>query len=124
MSKNPTLYDTLGEFNAGIFTQQAEEALKQVALGVVNCDKKKKGTLTITLELDRIGESDSVTVAHTLKFSKPTRNGKASEEATTSTPMYVNNFGYLTISPQTQDDLFAADSNNNNVTRFGERKNG
>ncbi|WP_197026935.1 hypothetical protein [Methylomonas sp. 11b] len=49
---------------------------------------------------------------HTLKFSKPTRRGKATEEMTTSTPMYVNNLGCLTISPQTQDDLFANTGDN------------
>lgn len=108
---NPTIHDTLGELDAGIFMQQLEAALKEVALGVIRCDKKK-GSVTMTLELDRIGESDSVTVNHTLKFNKPTRRGKQTEEATTSTPMYVNNLGYLTISPQTQDDLFQATGEN------------
>ena len=115
MQSNPTLPDTLGELDAGIFMQQAEAALKDVALGVIRCDKKK-GSVTIILELDRIGESDSVTVNHTIKFSKPTKRGKATEEMTTSTPMYVNNLGYLTISPQTQDDIF--NNTGDNVAKF------
>jgi hypothetical protein len=105
--ENPNITDTLGELDAGIFMQQLEAALKEVALGVIRCDKKK-GSVTMVLELDRIGESDSVTVNHTLKFNKPTRRVKQTEEATTSTPMYVNNLGYLTISPQTQEDMFQA----------------
>lgn len=114
MQQNPTITDTLGEFDAGLFMQQFETALKEVAIGVI-ANTKKKGSVTMTLELERIGESDSVTVNHTLKFNKPTRRGKAGEEMTTSTPMYVNNLGYLTISPQTQDDIFAKSEN---VTQF------
>lgn len=120
MQDNPTVQDTLGELDAGIFMQQAEAALKEVALGVIRCDKKK-GSITITLELDRIGESDSVTVNHTLKYTKPTRRGKATEEMTTSTPMYVNSLGYLTISPQTQDDMLA-NNNGDNVAQFRSAK--
>lgn len=105
MQKNPTIEETLGELDAGLFMQQVDAALKEVAIGVITTDKKK-GSVQITLELSRIGESHSVTVAHALKYNKPTRRGKSTEEMTTETPMYVNNLGYLTISPQTQDDLF------------------
>ncbi len=111
MNENPTLYDTLGELDAGIFTNKVTESLKKVALGVVN--HGKKGSVSITLDLEQIGDSSSVQIKHTVKFVQPTKNGKASEENTTSTPMYVNNLGYLTVSPQTQDDLFAADKSNN-----------
>jgi len=114
MPNNPTIEETLGEFDAGLFLKQLDTALKEVALGVIANDKKK-GSVTINLELSRIGESSSVTVAHTLKFSKPTRRGKSGEEMTTSTPMYVNNFGYLTIHPQTQEDMFTQE-NSENVT--------
>jgi len=111
MTDNPNLYDTLGEFDAGIFTHKVTESLKKVALGVVN--HGKKGSVSITLDLEQIGDSSSVQIRHTVKFVQPTKNGKCSEENTTSTPMYVNNLGYLTVSPQTQDDLFAVDKSNN-----------
>lgn len=107
----PTIEETLGELDAGIFMQKASEALKQVAIGAITTGKK--GSVTITLELDQIGESDSVQVKHTLKYSKPTKNGKFAEENATSTPLYVDKHGYLTISPQTQHDIF---NNENNVT--------
>ncbi|WP_197026936.1 hypothetical protein [Methylomonas sp. 11b] len=45
---NPSIQDILGELDAGIFLQQAEAALKEVALGVIRNDKKK-GSVTIVL---------------------------------------------------------------------------
>ncbi len=112
----PTLDETLGEFDAGIFVQKATEALKMAATGTIQSGKK--GSVTLHFELERIGDSSSVQVKHTLKFVKPTTNGKMAEENTTSTPMYVDNLGYLTISPQTQDDLFAVSGN---VTKIGNK---
>jgi len=92
----PTLEETLGELDAGIFTAKVTSALKLVSLGVI--ENRKKGQVTIVLDLEQIGDSSSVQVK--------------------STPMYVDGNGYLTISPQTQNDLFAADKNNN-VTKIG-----
>ena len=115
---NPTLDETIGEFDAGIFTSKVTSALKLVALGVI--ENGKKGQVTITLDLDQISDSSSVVVKHTLKYNKPTKNGKMLEENTTSTPMYVDREGYLTINPQTQNDLFAADKTNN-VTKIGQK---
>jgi len=113
-----TLNDIIGEFDAGIFEAKTSAALKMVAIGVI--ESGKKGSVTIVLDLDQIGDSHSVQVKHTLKFSKPTKNGKSTEENTTSTPMYVNKDGALTISPEIQADLFNADKNNN-VTKIGNR---
>lgn len=118
----PNLYETLGEFDAGLFSQKTLEALKDTALAVIRGDGKKKGKVTIEIELDKIGDSSSVTVAHTLKVSKPTKRGKATEEDTTSTPMYVDNLGYLTIAPQTQEDLFKQENPGDKVAQFGVRK--
>jgi len=106
---NPTLDDTLQEFDAGLFVQKVTEAMKMAALGAIQ--HKKKGTVTLVFDLEPIGESSSVQVKHTLKYVKPTRNGKSSEENTTSTPMHVGKEGYLTISPELQDDLFNAGKN-------------
>jgi len=114
----PTLNETLDEFDAGIFTAKATEALKQVAMGVVATGKK--GQVIITLDLEQIGDSSSVQTKHTLKYGRPTKNGKITEENTTSTPMYVDNLGYMTISPQTQDDLFSVVGNKSaGVSKMG-----
>lgn len=115
----PNLDEILGELDAGIFVQKIEKALKEAALGTVN--NGKKGSVTISLELEQIGSSSSVQIKHTLKYTKPTKNGKSMEENTTSTPMYVDNLGYLTINPQMQDDLFKATETSGNVTKIGSK---
>jgi hypothetical protein len=104
-----TLDDTVQELDAGLFVQKSLEALRLSALSAIQ--HRKKSTVTMVLELEPIGDSASVTVKHTLKYSKPTRNGKASEENTTTTPMYVGKEGFLTVSPELQDDLFKAGKN-------------
>lgn len=114
--RKPTLNEIIGEFDAGIFESKVSSALKMVAQGTI--ENGKKGQVTVVIDLERIGDSSSVQVKHTLKYSKPTKNGKATEENTTTTPMYVDREGYLTISPETQNDLFKADKSNN-VTRLG-----
>lgn len=105
--KTPTtdtnLAEVLDDLNGGVFAQQVGRALSDVALAVVtNGDKKRGGKVTITFDFTRIGESAQVAVKHSLAFSKPTARGKASEEATTETPMHVNRGGRLTLVPDSQ----------------------
>jgi hypothetical protein len=116
---NPTLDETLQEFDAGIFVDKVTEALKQAALGTVQ--HGKKGSVSLVFELSQIGDSSSVQVKHTLKYVKPTKNGKVSEENATSTAMFVNKDGYLAISPELQTDLFF-NKNENIVTSIHREK--
>lgn len=111
MENEDKLTEILGEFDAGIFNCKAMETLKMVALGTV--ETGKKGKVIITLDFDRIGDSNSVQIHHSLTYTKPTKNGKISELNTTSTPMYVDTMGYLTISPKAQADLFQSEKPNN-----------
>lgn len=53
-------------------------------------------------ELKPVNDTGYVEIKHTLKYVKPTKNGKSSEESATKTPMFVDNFGYLTCSQQDQ----------------------
>jgi hypothetical protein len=46
-----------------------------------------------------------VQIGHTLKVSRPTLRGKATEEDTTTTPMYVGKGGKMTIAPDAQMDF-------------------
>ncbi|WP_202842056.1 hypothetical protein [Luteimonas saliphila] len=93
----------LDELNAGIFLQQINAALSDVALGTaLYGDKGKAGEVTIKMKLTRIGESSQVAMKHTLSFSKPTTRGKASEEASTETPLYVHRGGKLAVMPEEQ----------------------
>lgn len=115
----PTLSETLGEFDAGLFEKLAGKALREVALGVkTNSTNGQKGKVTIELTLSNDPESDRVKVQHKLTYLKPTMRGEQSEKATTSTPMYVRRDGALTISPEKQEEMFTAP----NVT--GITKNG
>ncbi len=47
-----------------------------------------------------------VKIKHKLCYSTPTLRGKASEEDTTETPMWVNRGGKLTIRQEDQGQLF------------------
>ncbi len=114
----PNLDEILGELDAGIFVQKIERALKESALGTIISGKK--GNVTISLELEQVGDS-SVNVKHTLKYTKPAKNGKLMEENTTQTHMYVDNFGYLTINTQMQDDIFKATETSGNITKIGSK---
>lgn len=113
MNDTPTLNDIIGEFDAGIFEAKSLEALKMVALGVIA--NGKKGNVTIKLDLEQIGETGYVEIKHKLSYSKPTRNGKVSEENETSTPMYVDSMGNLSVYPADQEDMFRADKLNQPV---------
>lgn len=95
--------ELVGELNAGVFLQQINAALSDVALSTaLYGDKGKTGEVTLKFKLRRIGESTQVAMMHTLSFSKPTTRGKASEDATTETPLYVHRGGKLAVMPEEQ----------------------
>lgn len=101
-----TFTDVLPEFDAGVFDQKINRALSDVALGVVTTGKA--GKVTITLDMKQIASGHQVSVAHTLKYVKPTGNGRLTEENTTETALYVGIGGKLTVTPDTQEKLFDA----------------
>lgn len=102
-STSTNLGEVLDELNAGVFASQVGRALSDVAMGVVtHGDKGKKGKVTITFDMTRIGESNQVNVKHSLAYVKPTHRGKSAEDATTETPMHVGRGGKLTLVPDTQ----------------------
>lgn len=98
--------ETLADLDAGVFLQQVSAAIKEVALGVVEHDKK--GKVTLTFDLKRIGESHQVNLAHSIDFIRPTRRGVKRENAKTSTVMHVGRAGNLSIMPESQTDMFKA----------------
>lgn len=109
--QNPNFILSLEEMDAGILADRLSRALADVAIGVV--EHNKKGKVVLTLDLDRIGESSQVNVSHKLNYIKPTLRGKATEELTTTTPMYVNREGYLSVAPDMQVDIFKTKSEEN-----------
>jgi hypothetical protein len=96
--------DVLPELDAGVFDQKINRALSDVALGVVTTGKV--GKVVITLDMKQIANGRQVTLAHSLKYVKPTGNGRLTEENTTETALYVNAGGRLTVTPDTQEKLF------------------
>lgn len=104
MSKHTDITQLFADLDAGIFVDRLSAALGDTALGVVNTGKK--GKVVITLDLERIGDSSQVKCSHQIKYSRPTAKGKASEEATTSTPLHVGVNGVLSLFPESQTQMF------------------
>lgn len=104
MSKPTDVTTLFNDLDAGVFVERLSAALRDTALGVVTTGKK--GKVTITLDLERSGESSQVLCKHQIKFARPTSKGKASEEATTSTPLHVGVGGALSLFPESQTQLF------------------
>ena len=99
----------VGDLNAGVFAQQVGRALSDVAAGVV--DTGKKGKVTLTFDIKRIGEAAQVNISHRVAFKRPTTRGEATETTTADTPMYVGTGGVLSLMPgaQMSFDMVAAD---------------
>lgn len=95
----------LADLNGGVFMEQIDAALREAALGVAHTGKK--GKVTITLDLERIGDGMQVECQHKLAFVRPTAKGKKMEESVSITPLYVSGKGVLSLFPiQHQDPLF------------------
>ena len=97
----------LGELDAGVFVNKIAAALNNTALGVLN--NGNKGKVTLTFDFERMGnsvEEKRVKIKHKLQYVTPTPRGKATEEDTTETPMWVNKGGKLTILQEDQGNLF------------------
>jgi hypothetical protein len=102
--------DFLGELDAGVFMNKIAAALNNTALGVLN--NGSKGKVVLTFDMERMGssvEEKRVKIKHKLQYVTPTPRGKATEEDTTETPMWVNRGGKLTILQEDQGNLFTLD---------------
>ena len=109
MTDKTNAAELLAQLNAGIFMQKIEAALSQVALGVAL--EGKRGKVSVTFQLDRIGESTQVEMKHTLKYLKPTARGEVVESDCTSTPLHVGAGGVLSPIPVT-GDMFSPENRN------------
>lgn len=105
MKNSPDFSETLAELDAGLLLSKLSQSLGTVALGVIN--HHKKGKVVLTLELEQIGETSQINLNHKISYIKPTLRGKSMEEDTTSTPVYANKNGHLTVSPETQFDMYS-----------------
>lgn len=88
------------DLDGGQFDRMLSVALGQVAAGVV--DNNKVGEVSVKFTIERIPGTHQVNVKHALKFTKPTLDGKAGEEATRKTVMHVGKNGVMSLVPQSQ----------------------
>lgn len=83
------------DLDGGVFDRKLSIALSQVAAATV--DNDKQGKVTVEFAFSRIAGTSQVRCEHTLKFVKPTMDGKAGEEEKRSTVLHVGKFGALTL---------------------------
>lgn len=95
----------IADLGAGTLANQLGAAISAVSQGAVA--NNKKGKITLTLEIARIGDSTQVEIAHTLAFVEPTAKGKRSEDTTSKTPMHLNASGDVTLFANHTSQLFA-----------------
>lgn len=90
----------LADLDGGQLERMLSIALSESAAAAV--DHKKAATVTLQLKLEPIKGTHQVQVEHKLSFTRPTLEGKRSEEATRTTPMHVGKYGALCSSPPNQ----------------------
>ena len=73
--QNPNFIETLSDLDGGVLVNKLSRAVADVALGAV--EHGKKGKVTLTLDLDRIGTSAQLQITHKINYTKPTLRGKA-----------------------------------------------
>ncbi|WP_198021989.1 hypothetical protein [Algiphilus aromaticivorans] len=104
MSNSHTnIAELIGELNAGIYEQQINSALSDIAAHV--CETGKEGQLTLTFKVKQIADSSQVSIEHSLKSVVPKLRGKVTEEHSTQTPLHVGRAGTLTIFPDKQQAM-------------------
>jgi hypothetical protein len=88
----------LEDLDGGIFIEKLSATLSEVAENVLA--HGAAGKVTINLEMKQIDNSSQVSMTHKLAYQRPTKRGKVQEEDQTSTPLYVNRGGKLTLFPE------------------------
>lgn len=90
----------ISDLDGGVLERKLSLALSQVAAATV--DNDRVGDVTLTFSFKKIPGTMQVHCAHKLKFSRPTTDGKASEEETRTTALHVGKFGKLSLAPESQ----------------------
>lgn len=103
-SSTTDVNEVFGDFDGGVFMEKIGRALSDVAMGCVG--HGKKGKVPLSFDVSRIGDSQQVKIDHGISFKVPTKTGSKSEDTTTSTPMYVNKGGKLSLFPEHQGQMF------------------
>lgn len=83
------------DLDGGTFERILSQALSESAAATVDHGKTSK--VQIEFKIERIKGSHQVSIAHGVKFSKPTSMGKSSEETTGTTVLHVGKYGRLSL---------------------------
>lgn len=85
----------LGHLSAGSFEQQINKDLATIARQVVATGER--GAMVIKLRFKLIGESQQVTMTHSLRSIIPQLQGRVIEETASKTPLLVGRDGQLQL---------------------------
>lgn len=83
------------DLDGGQFELIVSKALSEVAAAVV--DHAKNGEVSIKLKIEKIPGTQQVRLQHGVKFLKPTSMGKAGEETSGATVLFVGKYGALSL---------------------------
>ena len=92
--------EVLADLNGGVYLEQINTAISDIAANVVS--HGKKGELTLKLSISQIGDTNQVNVTHSLKSVLPLPRGRIIEENEVDTPLHVASGGKLSLFPNTQ----------------------
>ncbi len=92
------------ELNGGQVEQMLNIAISDAALNTLEFDKVSEVSLSI--KMSRIGDGNQVGAVCVVKYKVPTKRGSRSEDYATETPLFVAPGGKLSITPDTQIDIF------------------
>jgi hypothetical protein len=110
MQENNVLFSFIDECDTGAFAKKVQACLAEVAQGVARTDKPGELVMRFSIKPKKAsnqnGASVKVDVASKLTYTKPTFNGKVSEENTTETPMHINKDNSISLLAKSHDDMF------------------
>lgn len=103
----------ISDLDGGMLERRLSLALSSVAAAVI--DQDGVGEVSLKFSFKTIPGTKQVHCTHKLAFSRPTEAGKAGEDETRTTPMYVGKFGRLSLAPETQMAMFDKKGNPQNA---------
>ena len=97
-SRHTNVDEFFENLDGGVFKQKLSVLLSDVAAGAF--DHKKKGSITIKLEIERIdGSEDIVKLTHDLQHKTPTMYGHKTETNKKDSTMFISTGGKLSAVP-------------------------
>ena len=93
----------ISDLNGGVLERQLSTILSDVAAAVM--EHGGKGKVKVDINIERIGNTAQVKLPVTLSYCRPTLTGKRSEEAESTSLMYIGRAG-LTLFPEDQGQMF------------------